>query len=128
MRKLEQTLDTIFSIFIRRRRADFSGYVRCYTCPAVLPWQEMDAGHWQRRGNHATRWEPDNAAAQCQDCNRYFRGKEDVFEENLRDDLGDERVDELKKLARDTVQFTENELKAKIAYFKDLVSTMERMI
>lgn len=70
-------LDTIFSIYIRRRDADENGLVKCVTCPTVLHWKDMDCGHFRKRDNLSTRWNEQNSAAQCERCNRYKDGEYD---------------------------------------------------
>lgn len=95
MDTLDEKLDEIFSIFTRLRYADYRGFVHCYTCPVVSFWRELDCGHWKKRGNHAVRWDEDNVRPQCGNCNRFLDGKPETFEEELRDEIGDDRVDEL---------------------------------
>lgn len=63
-------LDAIFSQCIRRGNADYRGYVTCATCSQVGHWREFDNGHFQVRGNMATRYDPRNCAPQCISCNR----------------------------------------------------------
>lgn len=91
--QLEEKLDEIFSIYTRLRFADYRGDVHCYTCPALMPWKQMDCGHWKRRGYEATRWDKDNARPQCPICNRDANGKPDVFELELRQEIGDAAVE-----------------------------------
>ena len=76
-------LDTIFSIYIRRRDADENGYVKCCTCPTVKHWKEMDCGHFRKRGNLSTRWNERNAAVQCEICNRHKDGEYDKMQNYL---------------------------------------------
>ena len=38
---------------------------------------------------------PDNSRPQCNECNIHKNGNKKIFEENLRKEIGDERVDEL---------------------------------
>lgn len=120
----EEELDKQFSIFIRLRYADHTGYVSCFTCAARVKYSEMDCGHWKVRANHGTRWEKDNCEAQCTECNRVYGGRPEVFEENLRDNLGDERVKRLEELAATPKQFTDEEMKALIKNYKMLNERM----
>ena len=74
-KSLVNTLDRIFSEFIRLRDSDAHGYCRCITCTNRAPWKEMDAGHFISRDRKAVRWNEHNVHAQCPRCNR-FRGGE----------------------------------------------------
>ena|SRR3990167_6419 len=127
-RKLEQKLDGIFSLRVRLESADFSGYVSCITCLTRLKWNEVDCGHWQRRGHHGTRWERDNAATQCSTCNRERGGVMDAFEEALIDDLGEERVEEIKELAAKPAYFSDEELKEKIKENKSILKNLSMVV
>ena len=127
-RKLEQKLDEIFSLRVRLESADFSGYVSCITCLARLKWNEVDCGHWKRRGHHGTRWERDNAAAQCSTCNREKGGMTNAFEEALIDDLGEERVEEIKELAAKPACFSDEELKEKIKENKSILKNLSMVV
>lgn len=93
--ELREKLDAVFSKWVRLRAADYRGYVHCYTCSWIGNWRLAQCGHFVPRGNLATRFEPDNCRPQCSDCNEYHNGRFDIFEEELRDELGDHRVDEL---------------------------------
>lgn len=75
----KEKLDRIFSIAIRMRHANASGFCQCVTCPAVMRWQYMDCGHFQDRAHMSTRYDPRNCAPQCKDCNRFHDGENDKF-------------------------------------------------
>lgn len=71
---LKKKLDDVFSLFIRLRDCDKDGIVTCCTCGARKHYRQVDAGHYITRGDYATRWTPENVAAQCKRCN--LRGGE----------------------------------------------------
>lgn len=48
-----------------------TGYCQCVTCGAVLPWKEMDAGHWIGGRRESILFEEDQVNCQCHKCNRY---------------------------------------------------------
>lgn len=91
----QEAADRAFSLYIRLSYADFQGFVRCYTCEAILPWQEAECGHFVSRGHLATRYDEQNCRPQCRSCNEYRGGMLESFEEHLRFDLGDDAVDAL---------------------------------
>lgn len=100
LRNMEDKLDAVFSLFIRLTYSDHAGYASCYTCAKRLHWTQLQCGHYLSRGNHAVRWDKDNARPQCKDCNEFNSGRQDVFRENLIDDLGEEEVLELEERAK----------------------------
>ena len=125
---MEQKLDEVFSLRVRLESADFSGYVSCITCLTRLKWNEVDCGHWQRRGHHGTRWERSNAGVQCQPCNRERGGMADAFEEALVDDLGKKRVEEIKELATKVAYFSDEDLKEKIKENKNILKNLSMVV
>ena len=48
----------------------------------------------------ATRFHEDNCRPQCWECNCTLGGQENIFEEELRDEIGDERVDAVLELSK----------------------------
>lgn len=117
MSKVEE-LDKEFSIYIRKFYADHEGMVRCYTCPAILHWTQMQCGHFLRRSHMMTRWDEDNCKAQCYDCNCNRNGMPDVFEEELRCDIGDEDVDELIKKSKEIADVSDDWIQKMIYYYR----------
>jgi hypothetical protein len=43
--ELEDIAWTYFSIYIRKRDRISRDYTKCITCPKILHWRAMDAGH-----------------------------------------------------------------------------------
>lgn len=72
-------LDAIVSEVIRRVAANYMGFVDCITCGHVFHWKDVDCGHFQKRGNMATRYDRRNLGPQCKTCNRYKDGEEEVY-------------------------------------------------
>jgi hypothetical protein len=90
----------------------------------VIFWSEADCGHWQKRGNHGTRWDEDNCRPQCFACNRHHNGRPGVFEEELIDEIGEDRVTRLVELARSAVSFSDEELRQKLKHYTAIVDKM----
>lgn len=114
-------LDTVFSIFVRTRFADWKGEVECYTCPARGHWKEFDCGHWRKRQYLTTRWLADNCRPQCKDCNQYANGRPDTFEAELRDELGDARVEEIIELSHKQFEHNEQWIIDRVTHYKNIV-------
>jgi len=95
--------DEWFSRYIRLKYSFESGgelFCKCYTCGNPKSILESENGHWQRRGYKTVRFHPNNARPQCHQCNYHYQGKPEIFELNLIRDIGQEKVNELKKLAQ----------------------------
>lgn len=74
VKTLKRKLDDIFSIYIRKRDANVSGFCRCISCGAVHHWKEVDCGHYVNRSHMGTRYSERNCNAQCRKCNRFDEG------------------------------------------------------
>lgn len=72
---LSDKADDLFSIHIRKKFADYSGKVKCSTCPRYLHWKEITCGHYMPRRHNATRFEIKNAGPQCGECNGPRQGE-----------------------------------------------------
>lgn len=122
---LPEELDKWVSIYVRCRYANpHTGQCFCYTCPARMHWKMLDAGHWQLRGNRSLRYEVNQMRAQCVTCNREMNGRPDVFEEELRAELGDDKVDAFLKTKNEYAGFTDEWYAEQIEYFKSTVKQM----
>lgn len=76
---LQSKLDTIFSLYIRKRYATPDGMVRCVTCGKYDHWKETDAGHYISRQYLSTRYDERNVHVQCKSCNRFHEGMKDEY-------------------------------------------------
>lgn len=94
--KLKKTLDSIFSQYIRRKYADENGMVKCYTCPRIFHWKEIQNGHFISRSYLATRFDENNCRPQCVGDNIFGHGRPLDFEENLKKELGSDYVEAMK--------------------------------
>lgn len=95
--------DKWFSHYIRFKYAferNGEWWCECYTCRSHFKMKECDNGHWQKREHKATRFHEDNARPQCTECNQHHKGEFAKFEERLIEDIGLEKVNELKHLAK----------------------------
>ena len=57
-------LDTVFSIYIRRRYA-VNDIAKCVTCGKQDHWKSLQCGHFMSRKHLSTRWNEDNCQVQC---------------------------------------------------------------
>jgi len=68
--------DRVFSYYIRQRDANEYGYLKCVSCNQTFQWQDVDCGHFNRRGIWPTRYDEQNCAGQCKPDNRSQCGKQ----------------------------------------------------
>lgn len=108
--KLKQETDRLHSLFIRGKYPKV-----CYTCKRV--GLVLQCGHFISRLYLATRWEEDNTRPQCVGCNIWGKGKPLDFEENLKAELGSERVEEMKASRKILIKPTRAFYQEKIAYY-----------
>ena len=109
------TLDSVFSHYVRQKYADENGNVRCFTCDKVMPWKEIQNGHYggkfrSTRGSYATRWHEDGSRPQDYGCNVGQWGKQAVYHERLVEDIGEDRIDALMQLSHTTVKLSNIDL------------------
>lgn len=109
--RLKKKLDTVFSIWIRRRFADDAGFTSCYTCGVVKSWREVDAGHFQSRGKMSTRWHELNVFQQCKKCNGFKNGEQFKFARQLDADYGEGTAEAIERLSNECKRWTVPELR-----------------
>lgn len=63
---------SVFSTHIRKKYADWKGYVACSTCKNVKHWKEMHAGHFRHDAYDFEEW---NIHPQCAKCNTFEHGR-----------------------------------------------------
>ena len=116
-----KNLDTIFSIYIRMRRAK-NDIAECVTCGKNDHWRAMQAGHFMSRKFYSTRWDERNVEVQCMGCNVYRYGEQFKFSKHLGQDLSDELLAESRK----TVKFADFELLEMIDLYKQKVEDLKK--
>jgi len=94
--KLKKELDSLVSRYVRQFWAK-DGICYCYTCNKPLEIKKAHCGHFVPRIYLATRWELDNLRPQCPGCNLWGNGQLLDFEENLIEEIGFDRVQQLKE-------------------------------
>lgn len=114
--KLKKELDRVFSLYIRAKYGP-----NCYTCESERGTQN---GHFIIRQYLFTRWEEDNCRPQGFGCNIRRKGNTIEFEERLKKELGEARVEELKASRKILVKMTEEVYLDKISHFKALLADL----
>lgn len=91
----------LFSEWVRRSNADWRGYVKCVTCPAVLMWNEgIQAGHWI---HDKLDFDERNVHPQCASCNLNLNWKKATVAYGIymADRYGVEEMNSIRKLANE---------------------------
>ena len=122
--KLVSKLDSIFSQYIRRRKA-VDNIVECWTCGKVDFYKKMQNGHFQSRTHYATRWNEINCQVQCVGCNMFKSGQQYIFGKNLDSKYGDGTAHELYMKAKMITKITTPEIKEMIEKYTALVKEFD---
>lgn len=113
-------LDKVFSRYIRLRDTMPNGYFRCISCGQIKPYKQADCGHYHSRRHMATRFDEDNAHAECRACNRFSADHLIQYEKNLITKIGRQRFDKLAWKAGQAKKWADFELIELTKYYKNL--------
>ena len=81
--KLYNSIDPLWSRYIRSKYADDQRHAECYTCGKRAHVLDLQAGHFMSRRYHATRYDYDNTRVQCYSCNVGLHGNQYFFSVRL---------------------------------------------
>jgi len=123
--KLKKKLDVLFSQYIRRKNADHLGRVKCFTCGVEKHWKEQQAGHFQSRSHHSTRWDEVNVQVQCVKCNMFRQGEQYKFGLYLDDRFGDGTAEELEYRAKTIVKLNRVDYEEAIERYKQKINELD---
>ncbi len=96
------------SEWVRRKDADWRGYVSCFSCFVVIPWKEAQCGHWI---HNKLDLDEDNLKPQCARCNLYLSGHLEAYTIRLTQEHGLEWVLALQAKANQHPGYSIEELK-----------------
>lgn len=103
-------LDFVFSRYIRIREANQKGFATCFTCGKIDLWNNLQCGHFIKRGEHQLRWDSRNAKAQCHNCNVVQYGNLEVYANRLNEEHSG-LPEQLREISRDVYKYSREELK-----------------
>lgn len=109
-------LDTLFSIFIRRR--DCTPIGKCISCGKPITFETSDAGHYINRKYMATRYDEKNVNAQCRHCNRFCEGQIQGYRRGLIEKYGEKETLLIETKQFNLCKMSEVELDILIDYYK----------
>lgn len=107
---LKKKADKVFSIYVRNRDSE-DGLAQCFTCPALKPIAQMQAGHFVSRRVNILRFDPLNVHVQCYSCNVMRHGDLYTYAKKLDETYGNGTADKLHAQRFSTHKFTIDELK-----------------
>jgi hypothetical protein len=114
---LVKKLDSVFSIYIRRRYA-VNDIAKCVTCGKEDHWSKLQNGHFMSRKHLSTRWNEDNCQVQCAGCNVFRYGEQYLYSQYLGDKLSQELYIKSKQIRK----FTDVELQELIEHYTHQIS------
>ena len=122
--KLKKKLDYLFSQYIRIRNADHLGRVKCFTCGVEKHWKEQQAGHFQSRSHHSTRWDEVNVQVQCVKCNMFRQGEQYKFGMYLDQRFGEGTAEELEIRSKTIVKLNRVDYEEAIESYKQKIKEL----
>ena len=121
---LIKKLDKVFALYIRLRDIMPNGYGKCISCGRIMPYAQLDCGHYHSRTHMATRFDEDNCNIECHWCNRLKSDHLIGYQENLIRKIGMGRYDRLKLLASTPKHWCDFELEEMIKHYKEEVKRL----
>lgn len=109
-----------FSIFIRTRGADSSGFNACVTCGVRKFWRDLQAGHFIRGRLNANLFEERGCYSQCYSCNVGAQGAVVIYYKKMLEMYGQEVIDELIAQNNKTRKWQGGELQALLDHYAAL--------
>jgi len=125
--KLISKLDNVFSLYIRLRDSKQYNYhyFRCISCGEIKPFDKADCGHYFSRSHMSTRFDENNANAECSYCNRFKSDHLVGYQKNLIKKIGQKQYDLLCWKHNQLKNYSEFELKELIKYYTALVKNLQ---
>lgn len=117
-----ETLDRVFSEYIRLRDSDSNGMCQCFTCSYRGHWKTMDAGHGIVRQHMATRFDERNVHTTCIECNRFKGGEPEKFALAVDQKYGLGTWAELYRLSKGVCKRSKPEIEAMVLHYRAQVA------
>ena len=95
-----------------------NGICECVTCGCKKPWKEMQAGHAVSGRTNGIYFDERGIHPQCFVCNVKKHGAYEEYVPWMYEHYGKDVYDDLKRLRRTAVTFTQEELKEMIEGYK----------
>ena len=125
LKKMEDKLWDIFSVYIRLRDSDNQGVGKCFTCGKIIHWHKGDCGHGIGRQHKATKFNELNNHLQCKKCNGFEGGMREKYKENMDKRYGVGTWNKMEVAARQTAKYGPFLLKNNIDYYTHKVTELK---
>lgn len=122
----DKKLWDIFSVYIRLRDVDETGYGKCFTCPRVIHWKKGDAGHGIGRQHKNTKFDPKNVHLQCKHCNGFEGGKREVYKDEMDKKYGASTWNKMEFFSRQICKRGKFEIETMIKYYQEQVKILKQ--
>ena len=122
--KLRDTLDQVFSKYIRLRDTDKYGNGYCIDCGERIEWKNVQCGHFISRKMMATRWDEQNCQAQKDGCNMFQQGRQFEFGLGLDNLYGPGTAEQILNRSREIKKWTSFGLKEMIQHYNEKVAEL----
>ena len=125
--QLQKVLWPLISRYVKLNHSKDGRYNDCFTCDNVMEIGTIQnhCGHFLPRTYSPTKYQEDNLRPTCSSCNTFYGGRPVEYERNLRLEIGDERVEELKRMSVMPWKWDRFYLIDKIEYYKAELKTYE---
>lgn len=122
-KNLIKKLDTVFSLYIRRRHAK-NDIAQCYTCGKKDHYKKLQNGHFMSRKSYATRWDETNCQVQCVKCNMFEQGMSYVFGLNLNKQFGEGTAEALLRKSKEILKLSNDEVVSLITKYENKLNNL----
>jgi septum formation topological specificity factor MinE len=129
--RLRNDVAELVQRLVRLKAADSNGMVKCWTCPTVKHWKEMQGGHFIERGKTATKMLEENIHPQCPSCNQWGMKKSStvlLYRREMVAWYGEEFVSWLENESKKTIRHTRQELQLLLADYTKQVKHFEEIV
>lgn len=115
--------DDVVSLFVRLSHADERGTVSCISCGCRLWYLDADCCHFMDRMHMGTRYDLENLAPGCQDCNRFNPA---YHKTKWSEKLSVAELERLQSNARSLKKYMRHELEEMIEYFSEKIKQLKK--
>lgn len=123
----QKRLDAVQKVankYARLRDCFGTGGASCISCGVWKSFEELDGGHFIPATASSVRFDERNINAQCHRCNRFLHGFGRGYYRGMLQKYGQAVIDDLEAHESDTKKWTQGELDALKAYFKEKINAI----
>ena len=105
-------LDKVFQFYIRLRDSRSDGRCQCISCGNIVPFSQIQAGHFRSRIHMSTRWSELNVNGECATCNLQIRNGDHLldYRKNLIRKIGIKKVEWIEAYCKEYRKWDDFEL------------------